>query len=82
MNHDEMRRRPHHANRGKISRWIISQMPVQALVDRLRAIGADEQRMAVALRARRFRGGDIAASTRLVLDHNRLPKHGLEVLGQ
>src|SRR6516225_10707328 len=80
MNHDEMRRRPHHANRGKISRWIISQMPVQTLVDRLRAIGADEQRMAVALRARRFRGGDIAASTRLVLDHNRLPKHGLEVL--
>ena len=57
-------------------------MPVQTLVDRLRAIGADEQRMAVALRARRFRGGDIAASTRLVLDHNRLPKHGLEVLGQ
>ena len=34
------------------------------------------------LRARRFRGGDIAASTRLFLDHNRLPKHGLEVLGQ
>ena len=56
-------------------------MPVQTLVDGLRAIGADEQRMAVAL-PRRFRGGDIAASTRLVLDHNRLPKHGLEVLGQ
>ena len=57
-------------------------MPVQTLVDGLRAIGADEQRMAVTLRARRFRGGDIAASTRLVVDHNRLPKHGLEVLGQ
>ena len=56
-------------------------MPVQALIDGLCAIGADEQRLAIALRARRFRGGEIAASTRLVLNHNRLPKHGLEVLG-
>ena len=57
-------------------------MPIQALVDGLCAIGADEQRMAITLRARRFRGSEIAAGTRLVLDHDRLPKHGLEVLGQ
>src|SRR5271166_538895 len=81
MNHNEMRRRPHHADRGKIGSWIIRQVPVQVLVDGLRTIGADEQRMAVALRARRFRGGEIAACTWLVLDHIRLPKHGLEVLG-
>src|SRR5262245_19764839 len=80
MNQNEMRRRPHHADCGKISRWIIRQMPVQALVDGLRAIGADEQRVAVALRPRRFRGSQIAAGARLVLDHNGLPKHRLEVL--
>jgi len=57
-------------------------MPIQALVDGLCAIGADEQRVAITLRARRFRGSEIAASSRLVLDHDRLPKHGLEVLGQ
>ena len=57
-------------------------MPIQALVDGLCAIGADEQRTASTLRARRFRGSEIAAISRLVLDHDRLPKHGLEVLGQ
>jgi len=81
MNHNEMRRRPHHADRGKIGRRILRQMPVQALVDGLRSVGADEQRMAIALGARRFRASEIAASARLVLDHNGLPKHGLEVLG-
>ncbi len=82
MNHNEVRRRPHHADHGKIGRRIIRQVPIQALVDGLCAIGADEQRMTIALRARRFRGSEIAASTRLVLDHNRLPKHGLQVPGQ
>jgi hypothetical protein len=33
------------------------------------------------LGARRFRGREIAAGTRLVLDHNGLPKHCLETLG-
>ena len=56
-------------------------MPVQALVDGLRSIGANEQRMAIALGARRFRGCEIAARTRLVLDHNGLRKHCLEALG-
>ena len=57
-------------------------MPVQALIDRLCAVGADEQCMAIALRVRGFRGGDIAAGTRLVFDHNSLPDRGLQVLGQ
>lgn len=81
MNHNEMRGRPHHADRGKIGRRIVRQMPVQALVDGLRSVGADEQRMAIALGARRFRGREIAAGTRLVLDQNGLPKHCLETLG-
>src|SRR4029077_3701165 len=81
MNHNEMRRRPHHADRGKIGRRIVRQMPVQALVDGLRSVGADEQRMAIALGARSFRGREIAAGTRLVLDHNGSPKHCLEALG-
>jgi hypothetical protein len=82
MNYNEVRRRPHHADCSKIDRRIVRQVPIQALVDSLRAIGADEQRMTIALRARRFRGSKIAAGTRFVLDHDRLPKHGLQVLGQ
>ena len=81
VNHNEMRRRPHHADRGEIGRGIVRQMLVQALVDGLRSVGADEQRMAIALGARRFRGREIAAGTRLVLDHNGLCKYRLEVVG-
>jgi hypothetical protein len=37
--------------------------------------------MPIGLRTRRFRGSEIATGARLVLDHNRLPKHGLQALG-
>jgi len=52
------------------------------LIDSLCAVGADEQGVAVAKRARRLRGGKIAASARLVLDHNGLREHRLQVLSQ
>ena len=47
INHDKMRRGPHHSDRGEIGYWIVGQLAVQALVDGLRSIGADEQRVAV-----------------------------------
>ena len=82
MNRHEMRCRPHHSDRGEVGYWIVGQLPVQALVDGLRSIGPDEQRVAVAWSARCFCGSKIAASAGLVLDHNGLAECGFQMFGQ
>src|SRR5260370_9849811 len=82
INRHEMRCRPHHSDRGEVGYWIVGQLPVQALVDGLRSIGPDEQRVAVGWSARYFCGSKIAASAWLVLDHNGLAECGFQMFGQ
>src|SRR5438270_8590366 len=82
MHRHEMRRRPHHPDRSEIGYWVIWQLPVEALIDGLRSVGADEQRVAVGRSARCFCGSKIAASAGLVLDHNGLAECGFQMFGQ
>jgi len=82
MHRHEMRRRPHHPDRGEIGCRIIGQLPVQTLVDGLRSVGADEQRVTVGLGARCFCGSEIAAGAGLVLDHDRLAERGFQMFRQ
>jgi len=82
INRHEMRPRPHHSDRGEVGYWIVGQLPIKALVDGLRSIGADEQRVAVGWSARCFCSSKIAASAGLVLDHNGLAECGFQMFGQ
>src|SRR5207248_1478787 len=82
MHRHEMRRRPHHPDRDEVGYWIIGQLPVQALVDGLRSVGTDEQRVAVGWSARCFCGSKIAAGAGLVLYHNGLAEYGFQMFGQ
>lgn len=82
MDDNQVWRRPHHSNRGKIGRRIIWQLPVQALVDRLCAVSADEQRVPIRWSTRRFRRREIAAGTRFILDDHWLAKCPPQMLGQ
>jgi hypothetical protein len=82
MHHEQMRRLPHHRDRREVGRRVVGDLAVEALVDGLRAVGADEQRVAVRVRARGFGGGEIAACADLAFHHHGLPKRCLQVLGQ
>ena len=82
MDDNQVWRGPHHSNRGEIGRRIIRQLPVQAFVDRLRAVSADEQRVPIRWSTRRFGRREIAADTRFILHERWLAECPPQMLGQ
>src|SRR6516225_2113781 len=82
MDDNQVWRGPDHSNRGEIGRRIIRQLPVQAFVDRLRAVSADEQRVPIRWSTRRFGRREIAADTRFILHERWLAECPPQMLGQ
>src|SRR5512132_3613068 len=81
--HDQHVREPRdQAYRLKILLRIEREILVDERVDRMRAHGADEQRMTVARRARDRGGADVAACARPVVGDERAAVFLLQALGE